>query len=207
MPAEVAAIRPAVAGTRGMNPSWGGKDRRASARSSGRSICVNWHAALSSHSPSPDRVLVPRPARGAPFTIYRHTIVASIATRSATPPFMGTADGAGKTFSSLPAGIADRARRVRLPAIEASRHNRKHQRRGRTPVRTFLIHPPPDLPGQRRDEFQSGSFRVRFRNPPAIIRHRQTTLSVAHPRDQLDADPSARIRAKRVLEAVGRRLI
>ena len=119
MPAEVAAIRPAVAGTRGMNPSWGGKDRRASARSSGRSICVNWHAALSSHSPSPDRVPVPRPARGAPFTIHRHTIAASTATRSATPPFMGTADGADKTFSSHPAEIADRARRVRLPAIEA----------------------------------------------------------------------------------------
>ena len=30
---------------------------------------------------------------------------------------------------------------VRLPAW--SRHHRKHQRRGRTPVRTFLIHPPP----------------------------------------------------------------
>ena len=119
MPAEVAAIRPAVAGTRGMNPSWGGKDRRASARSSGRSICVNWHAALSSHSPSPDRVPVPRPARGAPFTTHRHTIAASTATRSATPPFMGTADGADKTFSSHPAEIADRARRVRLPAIEA----------------------------------------------------------------------------------------
>ena len=117
MPAEVAAIRPAVAGTRGMNPSWGGKDRRASARSSGRSICVNWHAALSSHSPSPDRVPVPRPARGAPFTTHRHTIAASTATRSATPPFMGTADGADKTFSSHPAEIADRARRVRLPAI------------------------------------------------------------------------------------------
>ena len=31
MPAEVAAIRPAVAGTRGMNPSWGGKDRQGEA--------------------------------------------------------------------------------------------------------------------------------------------------------------------------------
>ena len=58
-------------------------------------------------------------ARGAPFTTHRHTIAASTATRSATPPFMGTADGADKTFSSHPAEIADRARRVRLPAIEA----------------------------------------------------------------------------------------
>ena len=40
MPAEVAAIRPAVAGTRGMNPSWGGKDRRASARPISRSASL-----------------------------------------------------------------------------------------------------------------------------------------------------------------------
>ena len=59
------------------------------------------------------------PARGAPFTIHRHTIAASTATRSATPPFMRTGDGADKTFSSHPAEIADRARRVRLPAIES----------------------------------------------------------------------------------------
>ena len=67
----------------------------------------------------------------------------------------------------------------------SSGHQRKHKRRGRTAVRTFLIHPPPDLPGQRRDEFQSGSFRVRFRHPPAIIRHRQTTLSVTTPATSL----------------------
>ena len=185
---------------------------------------------LSSHSPSPDRVRAPRPARGAPFTIHRHIIVASIAMRSATPRFMEMAGGAGKTFSSLPAGIADRVKRVRLPAIEdllrgkgsvrstrlrfslvslahdfdprrpASRrrasvrlsgHNRKNQRRGRTSVQTVLIHPPPDLPGQRRDEFQSGSFRVRLRNPPAIIRHHQTSLAIAHPRNQLDTEKSA----------------
>ena len=41
--------------------------------------------------------------------------------RSATPRFMGTAGGADKTFSSHPAGIAGRARRVRLPAIEGLR--------------------------------------------------------------------------------------
>ena len=33
----------------------------------------------------------------------------------------GNGDGADKTFSSRPAGIADRARRVRLPAIESLR--------------------------------------------------------------------------------------
>src|SRR6478672_7841417 len=129
------------------------------------------------------------PVRGAPFTIHRHTIAASTATRSATPPFMGTADGADKTFSSHPAEIADRARRVRLPAIEATellpptgcgtRHPKLGYPLGHTPIRTFLIHPPSDLPGQRRDKFQSGSSRVGFRNTPAIIRHRQTTLSVA----------------------------
>jgi hypothetical protein len=43
---------------------------------------------------------------------------------SATPRFMGTGDGAGPTFSSHPAGIADRARRVRLPAIEGLRGKR-----------------------------------------------------------------------------------
>ena len=104
-----------------MNPSWGGKDRRPSARSSGRSICVNWHAALSLHSSWSDRVPAPRPAHGAPFTIHPHTIVASTTTRSATPRFMGTADGAGRTFSSHPALIADRGRRVHLPAIEGLR--------------------------------------------------------------------------------------
>ncbi len=104
-----------------MNPSWGGKDRRPSARSSGRSICVNWHAALSSHSSWSDRVPAPKPAHGAPFTIHPHTIVASTTTRSATPRFMGTADGAGRTFSSHRALIADRGRRVHLPAIEGLR--------------------------------------------------------------------------------------
>jgi hypothetical protein len=104
-----------------MNPSWGGKDRRPSARSSGRSICVIWHAALSSHSSWSDRVPAPKPAHGAPFTIHPHTIVASTTTRSATPRFMGTADGAGRTFSSHPALIADRGRRVRVPAIEGLR--------------------------------------------------------------------------------------
>ena len=69
----------------------------------------------------PDRVRAPMPARGAPFTIYRHTIVASTTTRSATPRSMGTAGGADPTFSSRPAGIAGRARRVRLPAIEGLR--------------------------------------------------------------------------------------
>src|SRR6478672_3855314 len=81
----------------------------------GEASCVNWQAALSSPSPSSDRVRAPRPARGAPFTIHRHTIADS----TATPRFMGTADGADRTFSSQPAGIADRARRVRLPAIDA----------------------------------------------------------------------------------------
>ena len=48
-------------------------------------------------------------------------IVASTTRRSATPRFMGTADGAGRTFSSHPALIADRGRRVHLPAIEGLR--------------------------------------------------------------------------------------
>ena len=51
------------------------------------------------------------------------------------------------------------------------------------------------------------SSRVRRRNPPAIVRHRQTTLSVADPRYELDADSSARIRTKGVLQAVGRHLV
>ena len=66
-------------------------------------------------------VRAPIPARGAPFTIHRHIIVASTAMRSATPRFMEMAGGADKTFSSHPAGIAGRVKRVRLPAIEGLR--------------------------------------------------------------------------------------
>ena len=112
---------PAVAGTRGMNASWEGKDRRAARDRQGEAYCVNWQAALCSHSSWSDRVRAPTPARGAPFTIYRRTIVASTTMRSATPRFMGTAGGADPTFSSHPAGIVGRARRVRLPAIEGLR--------------------------------------------------------------------------------------
>jgi hypothetical protein len=114
------AARPAPPERVAGNVSW---EEKLSAptreRAQGEASCVNWQAALSSPSPSSDRVRAPRPARGAPSTIHRHTIAASTATRSATPPSMGTADGADKTFSSHPAGIADRARRVRPPAIDA----------------------------------------------------------------------------------------
>ncbi len=114
------AARPAPPERVAGNVSW---EEKLSAptreRAQGEASCVNWQAALSSPSPSSDRVRAPRPARGAPSTIHRHTIAASTATRSATPPSMGTADGADKTFSSHPGGIADRARRVRLPAIDA----------------------------------------------------------------------------------------
>jgi hypothetical protein len=79
---------------------------------------------MSSHSPSSDRVTVPTPAPGAPFTIHRRTIVVSTATHSATPRFMGTAGGADPTFSSHPAGINGRAGRVPLPAIEGWRAKR-----------------------------------------------------------------------------------
>ena len=104
-----------------MNASWEGKDRRAARDRQGEAYCVNWQAALCSHSSWSDRVRAPTPARGAPFTIYRRTIVASTTMRSATPRFMGTAGGADPTFSSHPAGIVGRARRVRLPAIEGLR--------------------------------------------------------------------------------------
>ena len=53
------------------------------------------------------------------FYDYRHTIVASTTTRSATPRFMGTADGAGRTFSSHPALIADRGRPSTCPLLRA----------------------------------------------------------------------------------------
>jgi hypothetical protein len=73
--------------------------------------------------------------------------------------------------------------------------SRKYNRCVRTPVRAFLlVHHPPDLLGQDRDEFQSGAFRVRRGNPPAIVQDRQTSLSVTDPRYESDADPSACIR-------------
>ena len=53
-----------------MNASWEGKDRLAARDRKGEAYCVNWQAALSSPSPSSDRVRAPRPARGAPFTIH-----------------------------------------------------------------------------------------------------------------------------------------
>ena len=110
----------APAGTHGNNASWEEK-LVAPARGPGRSMMRKLASSLVLTLVVPDRVRAPKPARGAPFTIHRHTIVASTATRSATPRFMGMADGADKTFSSHPAGIAGRARRVRLPAIEGLR--------------------------------------------------------------------------------------
>ena len=115
------AVRPAPPERAAGNASWEEKLSARARERQGEASCVNWQAALSLPSPSSDRVRAPRPARGAPFTIHRHTIAASTATRSATPRFMGTADGADRTFSSQPALIADRGRRVHLPAIEGLR--------------------------------------------------------------------------------------
>jgi hypothetical protein len=118
-------VGPAPAGTHGTCASWEGeivapaRGRGRSIEVQGENICVNWHAASSSHSSWSDRARAPRPARGAPFTIHRHTTVASTATRSATLRFTGMAGGAGQTSSSHPAGIAVPARRVRPPDIES----------------------------------------------------------------------------------------